>query len=357
MDLSEFEFELPEELIALRPATPRTASRLLVSDGMAFRDRKVSDLPDLLRAGDRLVMNNSKVIPALLSGTRIRAAAGGGDLHKASVSLVLVREVDEAKWVALAKPAKRLKPGDLLRFGAGLTATVETRDGPECMIAFDLRSADLIDALEKAGSIPLPAYISRRRPPDTRDRTDYQTVFASRPGAVAAPTAALHFDDELLAELRAKGIGITFLTLHVGPGTFLPVKSRNIEEHAPQAEWGEVSEEAADEINSTRKGGGRIIPVGTTSLRLLEAASVSDGEVRPWRGLTDIFIRPGHQFNVADGLMTNFHLPGSSLVILVSALVGVERMKEIYAHAIARQYRFYSYGDSSLLLNCAGIGN
>lgn len=357
MDLSEFEFELPEELIALRPATPRTASRLLVSDGMAFSDRKMSDLPDLLRAGDRLVMNDSKVIPALLHGTRIRAPAGGGDLHKASVSLVLVREVDEAAWVALAKPAKRLKPGDLLHFGAGLTATVETRDGPECTIAFDLRSVDLIDALENAGSVPLPAYIAKRRSPDTRDRTDYQTVFASRPGAVAAPTAALHFDDDLLAELRAKGIGITFLTLHVGPGTFLPVKSRNIEEHAPQAEWGEVSEEAADEINSTRKGGGRIVPVGTTSLRLLEAASASDGEVRPLRGLTDIFIRPGYRFNVADGLMTNFHLPGSSLVILVSALVGVARMKEIYAHAIAKRYRFYSYGDSSLLLNCAEIGN
>ena len=357
MDLSEFEFELPEELIALRPATPRTASKLLVSDGMAFSDRSVSDLPGLLRAGDRLVMNNSKVIPALLPGSRIRAAAGGGDFHKASVSLVLVREVGDAKWVALAKPAKRLKPGDSLRFRDGLTATVDARDGPECTISFDLRSSVLFDALENAGSVPLPAYIAKRRSPDKRDRTDYQTVFASRPGAVAAPTAALHFDDDLLAELRANGIGTTFLTLHVGPGTFLPVKSRNIEEHAPLPEWGEVSEEAAEEINSTRKGGGRVIPVGTTSLRLLETASASNGAVRPWRGLTDIFIRPGYRFNVADGLVTNFHLPGSSLIILVSALVGVARMKEIYAHAIAKRYRFYSYGDSSLLLNCAEIGN
>ena len=357
MDLSEFEFELPEELIALRPATPRTASRLLVSDGVTFSDRIVSDLPDLLRSGDRLVMNDSKVIPAQLSGSRIRVAPNGRDFHASSVSLILVREVGEARWIALAKPAKRLKSGDSLSLGDGLTATVETRDGPECTIEFELRGAELVDALEIAGSVPLPAYISRRRSPDKRDRTDYQTVFASRPGAVAAPTAALHFDEDLLGKLRAKGVGITFLTLHVGPGTFLPVRSKNIEDHAPQAEWGEVSEGAAGEINSTRKCGGRIIPVGTTSLRLLETASAPNGEVRPWQGLTDLFIRPGYRFKVVDGLMTNFHLPGSSLVILVSALGGVARIKELYAHAIGRGYRFYSYGDSTLLLNCAEIGN
>lgn len=357
MDLSEFEFVLPEELIALRPATPRTASRLLVSDGLAFRDRSMLDLPNLLRSGDRLVMNNSKVIPAQLSGTRIRAAPDGRDSYKSNVSLILVRELAEAKWTALAKPAKRLKPGDSLRFGNGLTAIVETREGSECMIAFELGGADLVDALEIAGSVPLPAYIARRRSPDERDRADYQTVFASRPGAVAAPTAALHFDDDLMASLRAKGIGITFLTLHVGPGTFLPVRSKNIEDHAPQAEWGEVSEEAAAEINATRERGGRVIPVGTTSLRLLETASADHGEVRPWQGLTDLYIRPGYRFNVVDGLMTNFHLPGSSLIILVSALAGVARIKELYAHAIKRRYRFYSYGDSSLLLNCAEMGN
>lgn len=357
MDLSEFEFELPEELIALRPAVPRTASRLLVSDGLTFIDRSVSDLPSFLRSGDRLVMNDAKVIPAQLSGSRIRTAPGGLDSYTSKVSLMLVRKVDEAKWVALAKPAKRLKPGDALHFKNALTAIVETRDGPECTIEFELRGADLVDALENAGSVPLPAYIARRRSPDKRDRTDYQTVFASRPGAVAAPTAALHFDDDLFANLRAAGVGFTFLTLHVGPGTFLPVRSKNIEDHAPDAEWGEVSEKAAAEINSTRKRGGRIIPVGTTSLRLLETASGSDGEVRPWQGSTDLFIRPGYRFNVVDGLMTNFHLPGSSLIILVSALAGVERVKELYAHAIKRRYRFYSYGDSSLLLNCAEMGN
>ena len=357
MELSEFEFELPEELIALRPATPRTASKLLVSDGLTFKDRSVSDLPNLLRSGDRLVMNDSKVIPAQLSGTRIRTAPGGRDSYESSVSLILVRKMDGAKWAALARPAKRLQPGDALRFRNGLTAIVEARDGPECTIEFELRGPDLVDALEIAGSVPLPEYIARRRPPDQRDKADYQTVFASRPGAVAAPTAALHFDDALMASLRAKGIGITFLTLHVGPGTFLPVRSKNIEDHAPQAEWGEVSEDAATEINATRKRGGRVIPVGTTSLRLLETASAAHGELRPWQGLTGLYIRPGYRFNVVDGLMTNFHLPGSSLIILVSALGGVARIKELYAHAIKRRYRFYSYGDSSLLLNCAEMGN
>ena len=357
MELSEFEFELPEDLIALRPATPRTASKLLVSDGLAFRDRSVSDLPNLLRSGDRLVMNDSKVIPAQLSGTRIRTAPGGLDSYESSVSLILVRKVEGARWAALARPAKRLQPGDSIRFRNGLTGIVEARDGPECMIAFELREPDLLDALEIAGSVPLPAYIARRRAPDERDRADYQTVFASRPGAVAAPTAALHFDDDLMASLRANGIDITFLTLHVGPGTFLPVRSKNIEDHAPQAEWGEVSEDAAAEINATRRRGGRVIPVGTTSLRLLETASAAHGEVRPWRGLTDLFIRPGYRFKAVDGLMTNFHLPGSSLIVLVSALAGVARIKELYAHAIERRYRFYSYGDSSLLLNCAETGN
>ena len=343
--LDDFDFDLPEELIALRPVRPRQASKMLVANG-GIVDATVSNLPDFLRAGDLLVFNNTKVIPARLSGQRFRETSHGSGVSNIEVNLI--ERISADTWMSLAKPAKRLKLGDVIQFG-DLSATVVLKNGGEVTLTFD-RSGEVLDnAIEATGAMPLPPYIASKRPADARDMDDYQTVFATRTGAVAAPTASLHFDDDLLARLDELGVNSTEVTLHVGAGTFLPVKVDNIEEHKMHSEWGEVSVEAAAKINKTLKAGGRVIPVGTTALRLIETAAVQVGEIAPWVGDTDIFIRPGYDFKIADGLMTNFHLPKSTLMMLVSALVGYDTLKDIYAHAIDNGYRFFSYGDSSLL--------
>lgn len=355
MELSEFEFELPEELIALRPVRPRSAARLLVARAGSISDMRVRDFPELLRPGDMVVFNDTKVVPSRLAGTRLRFGEGQVPTGSARVSLDLVRAVGEGRWEALARPAKRLRPGDLLRFRGGLEAEVLERDGPGCVLQFGMPAPKLERALHAAGSVPLPPYIESRRQVDESDISDYQTVFAAKPGAVAAPTAALHFDRELISDIKAAGADVAFVTLHVGPGTFLPVKSERIEDHRMHAEWGELPAAAAAELNDAKRRGGRIIAVGTTALRLLETAAGPDG-LAPWRGETDIFIGPGYRFKAVDALLTNFHLPGSTLIILVSAFIGHERMKAVYAHAIRGGYRFYSYGDASLLFRTAGNG-
>ncbi len=349
MRVDDFDFELPEELIALRPARPRSAARMLVAQGDAIAHRRMSDLPDALRPGDMLVFNDTKVIPARLFGERRRETADGSGVARIEATL-LAREGDAA-WRALAKPGKRLREGDRIVFGAGLTAEVARKDeGGEVALAFDRAGPALDAAIAEAGVMPLPPYIAARRPADARDEQDYQTLFAERPGAVAAPTASLHFDAPLIAALEARGVLSARLTLHVGAGTFLPVKAETLAEHRMHSEWGEIGAEAVEAIAAARAAGGRVIPVGTTALRLLESAARGTGALRPWSGDTDIFITPGFRFRVADGLVTNFHLPRSTLLMLVSALMGRDRIRRIYAEAIARRYRFYSYGDGSLLL-------
>ncbi len=347
MKLSDFDFDLPERLIATRPARPRSAARLLLAARGQLDDRIVTDLPDILRPGDRLVLNDTKVIPARLFGARLRVSDQGET--RARVEITLLSPDPEGRWQALAKPAKRLKTGESIDFGQGLRATVISKPAGEVVLEFNLSGAAFDAALEEVGNMPLPPYIAALRPVDARDRTDYQTVFAKRRGAVAAPTASLHFDQALLDRLAVKGVAFSHVTLHVGAGTFLPVKVDDVTRHKMHSEWGEVSEATAQEINKTRKSGGRIIPVGTTALRLIETAANADGTLAAFRGETDIFIRPGYRFLVTDGLMTNFHLPKSTLLMLVSALMGSGRIKEIYQHAVANDYRFFSYGDSSLL--------
>lgn len=342
MKLSDFDFDLPEHLIATRPARPRSAARLLLAEGSGIADRHVSDLPGILRPTDRLVLNNTKVIPARLVGTRRRAEA------EARIEVTLM-EPAPTGWRALAKPLRKAAPGDEIRFSAGLSARVLARSELDLTLGFNLSGEDFDAALAACGAPPLPPYIAARRAPDEQDRTDYQTVFARHAGAVAAPTASLHFDEALLAGLAEMGVEFTEVTLHVGAGTFLPVKVDDVSQHRMHAEWGEVSESAAAEINATLAAGGRVIPVGTTALRLIETAGRS-GRVEPWRGPTDIFITPGFEFRIASGLMTNFHLPKSTLLMLVAALMGKDRIDRIYAHAIRESYRFFSYGDSSLLL-------
>lgn len=344
MRLDEFDYHLPEELIALRPARPRPASRLLVASPSEMHDSRVENLPDWLHSGDLLVFNDTRVIPARLTGRRARAGGAG-----ATIEATLIGVTTGGLWRALARPGKRLAPGDVIDFGS-LAAEVRAKDGAEVVLAFDRQGQDFEAALSGTGHIPLPPYIASRRPADDQDREDYQTVFARRPGAVAAPTASLHFDDGLLGALAASGVAAARLTLHVGAGTFLPVKVEDVETHRMHAEWGEIGDETVEAIRATRAAGGRVIPVGTTALRLIETAAAATGEIRPWTGETDIFIRPGFRFRVTDGLMTNFHLPKSTLLMLVSALMGMERMRAVYAHAVARRYRFFSYGDSSLLL-------
>lgn len=344
--LDDYNFDLPESLIALRPLRPRPASRMLVAnDGIT--DAHVSDLPQHLRRGDLLVFNNTKVIPARLFGQRFRASPHGSGL--ANIEVTLIERIDGDKWNALAKPAKRLAIGDTITFSDTLKAEVTAKNGGEVSLTFNQNATALDDAIEVTGQMPLPPYIAAKRPADGQDKTDYQTVFASRLGAVAAPTASLHFDQDLLDELAAMGVNSTEVTLHVGAGTFLPVKVENIDNHKMHSEWGEVSQEAADQIAKTLQNGGRVIPVGTTALRLIETAATAKGQIQPWVGDTDIFIRPGYEFKVTSGLMTNFHLPKSTLMMLVSALMGYDHLREIYAHAIAEEYRFFSYGDSSLL--------
>ncbi|WP_108663460.1 tRNA preQ1(34) S-adenosylmethionine ribosyltransferase-isomerase QueA [Acuticoccus kandeliae] len=336
--VSDYDFDLPDEAIALRPAVPRDAARLLVShpDGR-LDDARVRDLPAYLRPGDRLVVNDSRVIPARLTGERVRA---GGT---ARVELTLLAETDPGVWQAFAKPAKRVGPGDVIRFGAGglIEGHVLSREGPTVTIRFAL------DPLA-AGSMPLPPYIAAKRAPDAQDLDDYQTVYANLPGSVAAPTAGLHFTDDLLARLAADGIGLSRVTLHVGAGTFLPVKVERLDEHEMHAETGEIAPETVEEIRATKAAGGRVVCVGTTALRLVESAAAC-GTLAPFNGETSIFIRPGFRFHVTDALMTNFHLPRSTLLMLVAALVGLPRMHAIYDHAVRSGYRFYSYGDSSLL--------
>ena len=342
MKVDLFDFDLPQERIALRPARPRDAARMLVVDGAEtpFADRGVRDLPRLLRAGDVLVFNDTRVIPAQLEGRRGEAKIGA-TLHK---------RVDLRRWQAFIRNAKRLRPGDRAEFGGGVTAIAEERlsDG-SFILAFEGEEPVEI-LLERAGRMPLPPYIAGKRDTDAQDREDYQTMFAAEDGAVAAPTASLHFTPELVAALDEAGIGRETLTLHVGAGTFLPVKVDDTDDHAMHSEWGRIEPQAADRLNAVKQKGGRIIAVGTTSLRLLESATGEDGVVRPFAGDTDIFITPGYKFRAVGGLMTNFPLPKSTLMMLVSALMGRDRMMAAYAHAIENEYRFYSYGDSSLLL-------
>jgi S-adenosylmethionine:tRNA ribosyltransferase-isomerase len=344
MLLSEFDFDLPETLIATRPVRPRPAARLLVAQADAIRDGHVRDLPDLLRPGDRLVVNDTRVIPAQLDGVRRRDGA------EARVAVTLAEPLPDGRWRVLARPLKRLRPGDTLHFAGGLTARVAGREADAAILAFDRAGRDFDAALAAAGKMPLPPYIAGRRPADDRDAEDYQTVFAEKPGAVAAPTAALHFDDGLIAALAGRGIGLSRVTLHVGAGTFLPVKTDDVADHRMHAERGWIDAETAAGINAARAAGGRVIAVGTTALRVLETAAGPDGTLAPWQGATDIFITPGYRFRAIDGLMTNFHLPKSTLMMLVAALMGMDRIRRIYAHAIAERYRFFSYGDASLLL-------
>ncbi|MBA3910523.1 MAG: tRNA preQ1(34) S-adenosylmethionine ribosyltransferase-isomerase QueA [Rhodobacter sp.] len=343
MKLADFDFDLPEALIATRPARPRSAARLLLAEGDQISDRHVSDLTDILQPGDRLVLNNTKVIPARLFGTRQRGDA------VARIEITLL-EPGAQGWRALAKPLRKVNEGEVIRFSDRLSATVAARTETDLTLTFALRGDDFDKALAEAGVMPLPPYIAAKRAADDLDRTDYQTVFARHAGAVAAPTASLHFDEALLRALTAKGVTFTEVTLHVGAGTFLPVKVEDVTSHRMHAEWGRVSATAAAEINATRRAGGRVIPVGTTALRLIESAASPDGTLHPWEGETDIFIYPGYRFRVTDALMTNFHLPKSTLVMLVAALMGEARIRRIYDHAIASGYRFFSYGDSSLLI-------
>ncbi|MFN3953078.1 MAG: tRNA preQ1(34) S-adenosylmethionine ribosyltransferase-isomerase QueA [Pararhodobacter sp.] len=353
MQLNDFDFDLPEALIATRPVRPRPAARLLHAEDGGIIDRHVHDLPTILRPGDRLVLNNTRVIPARLDGERRRETRDGSGL--ARVEVTLISPTAQGNWRVLARPLRKLAEGDWLAFGDALSAAVVRRDGEGAELAFDQRGADFDAALARVGQMPLPPYIAARRAADARDAEDYQTVFARHAGAVAAPTASLHFDADLLAELRARGVAFSEVTLHVGAGTFLPVKVEDVTRHRMHAEWGEVSDEAAAEINATRAAGGRVIAVGTTALRLIESAA-GDGGVQPWRGETDIFIYPGYRFCIADGLMTNFHLPKSTLMMLVSALMGIDEIRRIYAHAVAQRYRFFSYGDASLLIPPATDG-
>ncbi|MCV2864236.1 tRNA preQ1(34) S-adenosylmethionine ribosyltransferase-isomerase QueA [Defluviimonas sp. WL0075] len=347
MKLSDFDFDLPEALIATRPANPRSAARLLVVEGDRIVDRHVRELVDLLRPGDRLVLNDTRVIPARLSGTRTRETGQGP--VSARIEATLLEPRPGGAWAALLKPLRKVKEGEEIRFSDRLTARVASIAEGQADLAFNLEGEDFDAALAEAGDMPLPPYIAALRAPDARDKTDYQTVWARHSGAVAAPTASLHFDEALLAALKARGVDFTHVTLHVGAGTFLPVKVEDVTTHRMHAEWGEVTERAAAEINATKAAGGRVIPVGTTALRLIETAARS-GRVEPWRGPTDIFIYPGFVFHATDALMTNFHLPKSTLLMLVSALMGTERMRKVYAHAVTSGYRFFSYGDASLLI-------
>ena len=347
MKLSDFDFDLPERLIAVRPARPRSSARLLLAQGDAIADRIVSELPQILQPGDRLVLNDTKVIPARLSGLRHRSGEAGETSARIEVTLLEPRA--GGGWSALVKPLKKVRDGEVIVFSDDLSATVTGRADGQAMLSFNLAGDDFDAALAAVGAMPLPPYIAAKRPADDADKDDYQTYWARQAGAVAAPTASLHFDGPLLEALRARGVDFTHVTLHVGAGTFLPVKVDDIRDHKMHSEWGEVTPQAAAEINATKSAGGRVIPVGTTALRLIESAA-QGGQMQPWTGPTDIFITPGFAFQIADGLMTNFHLPKSTLMMLVSALMGPGRIRAIYDHAIAQEYRFFSYGDASLLL-------
>jgi S-adenosylmethionine:tRNA ribosyltransferase-isomerase len=336
-------------LIAVRPAKPRSSARLLVATPTRFIDGHVSDLVDWFDVGDRLVLNDTKVLPARLTGVRGRDTAQGYQEAKVEVTL-LEPQAEAGQWRALVKPLKKVKEGEDVRFSDDLSARLDRKEDGAAFLTFNLTGDDFDVALTAAGAMPLPPYIEALRKADAQDKEDYQTVWAKTLGAVAAPTASLHFDAPLLEALKNKGVEITYVTLHVGAGTFLPVKVDNVDDHKMHAEWGEVSPQAAAEIAATKAAGNRVIPVGTTALRLIESAARETGQIAPFMSDTDIFIRPGFTFHVADALMTNFHLPKSTLMMLVSAVMGHERIRDIYAHAIENEYRFFSYGDSSLLL-------
>jgi S-adenosylmethionine:tRNA ribosyltransferase-isomerase len=354
MQLADFDFDLPQSLIALRPVEPRDAARLLVvRPGESLQDRLFSDLPSLLRPGDALVLNDTRVIPARLFGRRARGAS------VVRIEATLHRRVAADRWTAFMRPGKRLAFGDRILFGheadracavSALGAAVADKgEGGEVTLAFDLTGPDLDRAIEECGVMPLPPYIAAQRAEDDQDRRDYQTLYAREPGSVAAPTAGLHFTSALLERLVEAGVSSHFVTLHVGAGTFLPVKTETIAHHRMHAEYGEVPSEVAEAVNAARAAGGRVVCVGTTSLRLLESAADEAGMVRPFAGETAIFITPGYRFRAAGGLVTNFHLPRSTLFMLVAALGGLETMHGAYAHAIDRGYRFYSYGDACLI--------
>jgi len=358
MKTADFDFDLPDDHIALRPAEPRDSARLLVVRDGGLEDRIIRDLPDFLRPGDALVFNDTRVIPARLSGVRERVGPEGETLTVEVEATLHHRDAPDV-WSAFMKPGKRIKAGDRIRFGPNsdgacllgrLDATVVDK-GEDGLVAlrFDLAGPMLDEAIRDVGVMPLPPYIAAKRAEDDRDRSDYQTMFAHWDGSVAAPTAGLHFTPALMAAIEARGVSTHAVTLHVGAGTFLPVKAEDTADHRMHSEWGEVSAGTAAALNAVRAAGGRIVCVGTTSLRLLESAATPEGEIRPFHGDTAIFITPGYRFRAADVLMTNFHLPKSTLFMLVSAFAGLETMKSAYAHAVKDGYRFYSYGDGSLL--------
>jgi S-adenosylmethionine:tRNA ribosyltransferase-isomerase len=354
-----FDFALPEDRIALRPASPRDAARLLVvrpGNPAALEDRTMRDLPALLRTGDTLVVNDTKVFAANLRGRRLPRTESGQ--REPAIAATLTKRLDGSRWTALVRPAKRLAVGDIVRFGSEgkvcfldqLDATVEAKgQGGEVTFAFAFHGAVLDQSLAERGDMPLPPYIASRRSVDDSDRADYQTMFAREEGSVAAPTAGLHFSETLVADLQARGINLQRVTLHVGPGTFLPVKAEDTADHRMQAEWGNVNAETAAVLNATRHAGGRIVAVGSTSLRLVESAAAEDGIVGEFSGETALFITPGYRFRAVDAMLTNFHLPRSTLFMLVAAFSGLETMRAAYAHAIDSGYRFYSYGDACLL--------
>jgi S-adenosylmethionine:tRNA ribosyltransferase-isomerase len=356
MRVDAFDFELPPERIALEPASPRDSARMLVvGAGGALTDSRVSDLPDYLRHGDALVVNDTKVIAARLDGIRVRGEAVAG------IEATLIKRIDDCRWRALVRPSKKLRVGERIRFGearesmacllAALDAEVEEKgEAGEVTLRFDFAGGALDEAIDRLGMAPLPPYISARRAPGERDRADYQTMFAARDGAVAAPTAGLHFTPRLVEQIVAHGVALHRVTLHVGAGTFLPVKVEDIERHVMHSEWGAIDTDTASALNATRAAGGRIVAVGTTSARILESAADADGRIRPFSGETAIFMTPGVRFRAVDVLMTNFHLPRSTLFMLVSAFSGLDVMKAAYAHAIDAGYRFYSYGDACLLI-------
>ncbi len=348
MKLSDFDFDLPDRLIATRPARPRSAARMLAVTHDRLTDAHAIDLPSFLAPGDRLILNDTKVIPARLSGIRKREGPDG--VTEARIEATLLEPQADGTWSALLKPLKRVRDGETIAFDADLHATVEGRAEGAGFLRFNLTGGDFDTALAAAGAMPLPPYIEGKRRADAQDREDYQTIWARATGAVAAPTASLHFDHALLEALDARGVERSFVTLHVGAGTFLPVKTDDVRDHKMHAERGVVSDQAATEINATRRAGGRIVPVGTTAMRLLETAALDDGRMADWQGATGIFITPGYRFKICDALMTNFHLPKSTLMMLVSAFMGQDRMRQVYAHAIMQNYRFFSYGDASLLM-------
>ena len=348
MILDDFDFFLPEELIALRPVKPRTSSRLLVAEGGSFIDAKFSQLENFLRPGDRLVLNNTRVLKSFISAIRIRHE--NNFISEAKVKFNLLEKISKTKWKVLVKPLRKLRKNDILQLSNGASLIVSSVFSDHAIIDFQLNEGECLEGfLKNVGQMPIPPYILKKRKVDEYDDIDYQTVFACSEGSVAAPTASLHFDNSLISKLETMGVKLSYVTLHVGGGTFLPIKTENISEHKMHSEYGVVSSETAEEINQTKRNGKRVISVGTTSARLLESAS-SDNHCLPFEGKTDIFIKPGYNFKIIDGLITNFHLPKSTLIILVASLIGLKECKDLYSFAIKNKYRFFSYGDSSLLI-------